>query len=130
VGTNGRPGGEASVCATNGNLHLDCQNGYETYINHYSGNRTYTYELRSTFIYDYNNTGYYWDGNSTSRMSVILLDEGYNYGWWRNYGCTGLYNQSYGRGIWAAECAGNSYGNYTTYDGGRNGWAGWGIGSR
>jgi hypothetical protein len=130
VGTNGRIDGYASVCATNGNLHLDCQNGYETYINHYSGNRTYTYELRPTFIYDQNNTGYYWDGNGASRMNEIYLDQGYNYGWWRNYGCTGLYNQSYGRGIWAAECGGNPYGNYTTYDGGRNGWQGWGIGSR
>jgi hypothetical protein len=69
VGTNGRPDGTASVCATNGNLHLDCQNGYETYINHYSGNRTYTYELRSTFIYDYNNTGYYWNGDGYSQFS-------------------------------------------------------------
>jgi hypothetical protein len=118
VGTNGRIDGNASVVTTNGNLHLDCENGYETYINHYSGNRTYTYEQRTTFIYDYNNTGYYWDGNGTSRMNEILLDQGYNYGWWRNYGCTGLYNQSYGRGIWAAECGGNPYGNYTTYDGG------------
>jgi hypothetical protein len=130
VGTNGRPGGEASVCATNGNLHLDCQNGYETYINHYSGNRTYLYEIRTNFIYDRDNTGYYVDPNGSSRMNEIYLDQGYNYGWWRNYGCTGLYNQSYGRGIWAAECGGNPYGNYTTYDGGRNGWQGWGIGSR
>jgi hypothetical protein len=130
VGSNGRVSGDASVVVTNGNLHLDCENGYETYINHYSGNRTYTYELRSTFIYDNNNTGYYWNGDGTSRMNEILLDQGYNYGWWRNYGCTGLYNQSYGRGIWAAECGGNPYGNYTTYDGGRNGWQGWGIGSR
>jgi hypothetical protein len=130
VGSNGRVSGDASVVVTNGNLHLDCQNGYETYINHYSGNRTYTYELRPTFIYDQNNTGYYWDGNGSSRMNEIYLDQGYNYGWWRNYGCTGLYNQSYGRGIWAAECGGNPYGNYTTYDGGRNGWQGWGIGSR
>jgi hypothetical protein len=63
-------------------------------------------------------------------MNEIYLDQGYNYGWWRNYGCTGLYNQSYGRGIWAAECGGNPSGNYTTYEGGRNGWQGWGIGSR
>jgi hypothetical protein len=286
VGSNGRPNSYASVVTTNGNLHLDCQNGYETYINHYSGNRTYLYEIRTNFIYDRddtsyyldpngtsqlsrfaqrthaainrgyhwntprfdytgdtnywtgtfgwgtsagnwdnawkagfsgwdiwgggtghpqgggyihaqgivsgqhyatsdggaaygwmmvgagdatanrywargkwgggtsgwlefvmsgsnpgytlyayimydaNNTGYYSDPNGDSRLSAIYIDQGYNYGWWRNYGCTGLYNQSYGRGIWAAECGGNSYGNYTTYDGGRNGWQGWGIGSR
>ena len=80
--------------------------------------------------YDADNTAYYCDPNSSSRLNEILLDQGYNYGWWRNYGSTGLYNQSYGRGIWAAEAGGNSYGCYTTYDGGRNGWAGWGIGSR
>jgi hypothetical protein len=130
VGSNGRPDGTASVVATNGNLHLDCQNGYETYINHYSGNRTYLYEIRTNFIYDRDNTGYYLDINGGNRLNEIYIDQGYNYGWWRNYGCTGLYNQSYGRGIWAAECGGNPYGNYTTYDGGRNGWQGWGIGSR
>jgi hypothetical protein len=130
VGANGRPNSYASVVATNGNLHLDCQNGYETYINHYSGQRTYLYEIRTNFIYDRDNTGYYLDINGMNRMNEILVDQGYNYGWWRNYGCTGLYNQSYGRGIWAAECGGNPYGNYTTYDGGRNGWQGWGIGSR
>jgi hypothetical protein len=130
VGSNGRPDGTASVVTTNGNLHLDCQNGYETYINHYSGNRTYLYEIRTNFIYDRDNTGYYLDINGGNRLNEIYIDQGYNYGWWRNYGCTGLYNQSYGRGIWAAECGGNPYGNYTTYDGGRNGWQGWGIGSR
>jgi hypothetical protein len=69
VGTNGRIDGNASVVTTNGNLHLDCENGYETYINHYSGNRTYTYEQRTTFIYDYNNTGYYWDAAGYSQFS-------------------------------------------------------------
>jgi hypothetical protein len=88
------------------------------------------YTLYAYIMYDANNTGYYSDPNGDSRLSAIYIDQGYNYGWWRNYGCTGLYNQSYGRGIWAAECGGNPYGNYTTYDGGRNGWQGWGIGSR
>ena len=80
--------------------------------------------------YDANDTAYYSDPNSTSRLNSININEGYNNGWWRNYGSTGLYNQTYARGIWAAEAGGNSYGCYTTYDGGRNGWAGWGIGSR
>jgi hypothetical protein len=69
VGSNGRPNSWASVVATNGNLHLDCQNGYETYINHYSGNRTYLYEIRTNFIYDRDNTGYYCDPQSYSQFS-------------------------------------------------------------
>jgi hypothetical protein len=72
VGSNGRPNSWGSAVITNGNLHLDCQNGYETYINHYSGNRTYTYEQRTTFIYDYNNTGYYMDMDGTSRTNYMV----------------------------------------------------------
>jgi hypothetical protein len=72
VGSNGRPNSYGSTVITNGNLHLDCQNGYETYINHYSGNRTYTYEQRTTFIYDYNNTGYYMDMDGTSRTNYMV----------------------------------------------------------
>jgi len=56
------------VAATNGNLHLDCQNGYETYINHYSGNRTFLYETRLNIMYDRDDSYYYWDGNTWSRM--------------------------------------------------------------
>jgi hypothetical protein len=81
VGTNGYLDGWAHVMTTNGNLHLDCRAGYETYINHYTGNRTYTYELRSTFIYDYNNTGYYMDPNGTSRMNYVIHDNVYSYSW-------------------------------------------------
>ena len=69
VGSDNRPDGYASVTVTNGNLHLDCQNGYETYINHYSGNRTYLYEIRTNFIYDRDNTGYYLDPQSYSQFS-------------------------------------------------------------
>jgi hypothetical protein len=81
VGANGRPNSWASVVATNGNLHLDCQNGYETYINHYSGNRTYLYEIRTNFIYDRDNTGYYSDPNGTSRMNYVIHDNVYSYSW-------------------------------------------------
>ena len=41
VGSNGRPNSYASVVTTNGNLHLDCQNGNGTYLNYYSGNVIY-----------------------------------------------------------------------------------------
>jgi len=73
VGTNGRPGGEASVVTTNGNLHLDCQNGYETYINHYSGNRTYLYEIRTNFIYDRDDTTFYLDPSGDTRIRNLYI---------------------------------------------------------
>lgn len=41
VGTNGRPGSEACVAATNGNLHMDSANGYAMYLNYYSGQIVY-----------------------------------------------------------------------------------------
>ena len=44
------------------------------------------------------NTGYYGDFDSTSRMNVIDVNEGYTRGWWRNYNAgRGLYNQATGR---------------------------------
>jgi hypothetical protein len=97
VGANGRPNSWASVVATNGNLHLDCQNGYETYINHYSGNRTYLYEIRTNFIYDRDNTGYYCDPQSYSQFSS---GEANNY--WRaaRYDMTGVGGNS-GQGVHA-----------------------------
>jgi len=44
------------------------------------------------------NTGYYGDFDTTSRMNVIDINEGYNYGWWRNRTSgRGLYSQANGR---------------------------------
>jgi hypothetical protein len=80
-GCNGRVDGWASVETTNGNLHMDCRDGYETYINHYNGNRTYLYEIRTNFIYDRDNTGYYNDPNGTSRMNYVIHDNVYSYSW-------------------------------------------------
>lgn len=86
-------------------------------------------DLYASTFYDSDNTGYYVNPAGTARLNTIYCGDVYsdNGGWFRNYGSTGLYNQSYARGIWCAEAAGNTYGNYSTYDGGRNGWAGWGI---
>jgi hypothetical protein len=124
VGSDNRPDGYASVTATNGNLHLDCQNGYETYINHYNGNRTYLYEIRTNFIYDRDNTGYYLDPNGDSQFNQVYAN-----GWFRPQGAVGVYWQSYGRGIWAPDNSGSPYGNVATYGGGRNGWYGYAIDS-
>jgi hypothetical protein len=54
--------------------------------------------MRSPIFYDSNNTGYYVDPTSTSRLSTIECGNVYNVdgGWFRNYGATGIYNQSYG----------------------------------
>jgi hypothetical protein len=81
VNADNRPDGYASMSSTNGNLHLDCQNGLETYINHYNGNRTYLYEIRTNFIYDRDNTGYYSDPNGTSRINYAIHDNVYSYSW-------------------------------------------------
>jgi len=80
---------------------------------------------RATSYYDDNNTGYYCDPNSSTQLRTVYADD-----WFRPQGCTGVYWQSYGRGMWSPECEGNSYGSVTTYGAGRNGWQGWGIGSR
>jgi hypothetical protein len=82
VGTNGRVDGWASVMTTNGNLHLDCRNGYATYLNWYNGNTVYVEnDIRPQIVYDRNNTGYYWDGNNTSRMYRTNYDYVYSYNW-------------------------------------------------
>ena len=74
VGSNGRPNSWASVVATNGNLHLDCQNGRAMYLNYYSGNLIYATDFRPYIIYDRNSTGYYVDPASTSRLNQLTVN--------------------------------------------------------
>ena len=82
VGTNGRVDGWASVMTTNGNLHLDPRNGYGTYLNWYAGGPVYVEnQIQATIYYDRNNTGYYGDFNSTSRMYRTNYDYVYSYNW-------------------------------------------------
>jgi len=123
VGTNGRYSNEASVAATNGNLHLDARSGFGTYINWYVGGTTYINgTLQVNFIYDRDNNSYYWNGASTSHMNDLRVnilydrnDTAYYFGsssgdarartmrawnfyaddWFRNYNSgEGLYNQA------------------------------------
>jgi hypothetical protein len=123
VGGNGRYSNEASVAATNGNLHLDARSGFGTYINWYVGGTTYINgTLQVNFIYDRDNTAYYWDGGGTSHMNDLRVnilydrnDTAYYFGsgsgdarannmrawefyadnWFRNYNSgEGLYNQA------------------------------------
>jgi hypothetical protein len=83
----------ASVCTTNGNLHLDSGSGYSTHINFYDGNdiifgnganteigRVYNAgylqmsgSVRAALFYDSNNTGYYLDPASTSNLYDLII---------------------------------------------------------
>lgn len=73
-------------------------------------------DFRTPFIYDSNDTGYYVDPNSMSRMSRVDPDEIYNHGWFRNhYSGKGLYNQvngthfySNGSAAWAITGSGGN----------------------
>lgn len=141
VGTNGNTNtAYASVAATNGNLHLDAASGYSMYLNYYAGSNVYfgngasggiyaqianDGSFRSPIYYDYNNTGYYVDPNSSTQLRTVYADD-----WFRPQGDTGLYFQNYGYGLWSANAGGNLYGNVTTYGTGRNGYTGYGLGSR
>jgi len=78
-------------------------------------------DMRAPIFYDSNNTGYYVNPNSTSQLHYVLADN-----WFRPQGATGVYWESYGRGIRAADNE-FSYGNIGTYGGGLNGWRGYGI---
>ena len=97
VGGNGRVGTSATVAVTNGNLHIDSQNGYGLYLNWYSTNNIYTQanmgigndsasyrlhvhgtgyatsDFRAPILYDSNDTGYYLDLNGTSNASTTML---------------------------------------------------------
>lgn len=77
-----------------------------------------------TFV-DYNSTGYYMTPSGTTQLRTVYADD-----WFRPQGTTGIYFQSYDRGLRSPDGEGNSYGNVATYGTGRNGWLGWGIGSR
>lgn len=74
-----------------GNLHIDSFNGNDIYANYYSGRRFRTFygsqseslrtdtdgivyiftQLRTPFIYDYDNTGYYVDPAGTTRLNYL-----------------------------------------------------------
>jgi hypothetical protein len=75
---------EATVSASNGNLHIDSKAGFGLYLNHYSsgdiisnngGGIFYNYtQMRTPFIYDYNNTAYYLDPNNTTNLNILAVN--------------------------------------------------------
>jgi hypothetical protein len=82
-------------------------------------------DMRAPIFYDRNDTGYYANPNGNSQFNLIFANN-----WFRSQNDTGWLNETYGRGIWTTDSGSNSYGNVTTYGPGRNGWYGWGIGTR
>ena len=100
VGTNGRVGTSATVAVTNGNLHIDSQNGYQMYLNYYSNENIYTggnmavgqtsasYRLhvngtgfassdfRAPIFYDSNDTTYYIDPASFTNVFGGIQNSG------------------------------------------------------
>ena len=135
VGTNGRYSNEASVAATNGNLHLDSRSGNNLYLQWYVGGTTfvngsmqaniyydrdntsyygnfastsYMNDVRANIFYDRENTAYYFGSSQgDARFRTTRVGEGYSDGWWRNYNSgQGLYNQATGRHFYSP---GSSY---------------------
>jgi len=66
----------------------------------------------------------------TIPSSLSANGEVYCNNWFRNVGNGGLWNETYGRGIRCSDAEGNSYGNISTHGTGRNGWSGYGLGTR
>ena len=80
VGTNSRPSDEASVCATDGNLHIDSMSGHMIYLNYYSNANVYQggsgffysgTSIRAPIFYDTDDTAYYANLAGASRLSGI-----------------------------------------------------------
>lgn len=124
VGTNGRVGTSATVAVTNGNLHLDSQNGYQMYLNWYSteavwtggslgvgaasashrlhvhGTGFATSDFRAPIFYDSNNTGYYLDPASTSVVNVLQFGTSSNSGRFDGESTWGVRFRTDGGYIW------------------------------
>jgi hypothetical protein len=78
----------ASVVTTNGNLHLDAASGSETYLNYYDGNKVHfgngtngtvgeihsDGSARFPVFYDFDNTAYYANPGSTSKLYKITTN--------------------------------------------------------
>jgi hypothetical protein len=92
---------------------------------YHNGYMEVTSSVRSPIFYNYTDTSYYVDPNSTTQLHYVLANN-----WFRPQGATGLYFESYGYGLWAVGAQGGEYGNVSTYGGGVNGWEGWSITGR
>lgn len=91
-------------------------------LNSKSGDFQVAGNVYAPIFYDSNDTNYFVDPNSISQLNYVLANN-----WFRPQGSTGLYFQTYGRGIWSADSAGASYGNVSIYGDGINSWPGYAI---
>ena len=80
-------GSVASVCTSDGNLHLDASSGHNTYLNYYDGSNVYfgggsnntvgyvnsSGQAYFPILYDYNDSGYYCDPSWFSQQRFIRL---------------------------------------------------------
>jgi len=81
--------------------------------------------LRAPFFYDSDNTAFFSNPAAGSNYNWLTIND-----WYYINGALGMYWNSYARGFVSPEQAGNSYGTINTWGTGRNGWSGYGIGSR
>jgi hypothetical protein len=110
---NGRGSDPLELCYYDGgNVIIGTSNGSKA---------LYAASLYTSILYDKDNTAYYVDPNGTSYLSNVQATD-----WFRPIGGCGVYWQSYGRGIRAADIE-FSYGNIGTYGDGLNGWRGYGV---
>jgi hypothetical protein len=111
VAINGEVDTTAQLCITN-------PNGT---ITHFGYNNNYNYIRGALTQID----------TPTRVSNWVEATEVYTNNYFRiNNNNTGLYWEYLGRGIRSPEGEGNSYGNISTFSTGRNGWSGYGIGSR
>jgi hypothetical protein len=93
-------------------------------LRHSYGYVTIAGSARSPIFYDSDNTAYYINAASGSSLNWLTIND-----WYYVAAATGLYWNAYSRAIASPEYTGNAYGTVATV-GSRNGWAGYGIGSR
>jgi hypothetical protein len=106
----------AQVICTNGNLHLDAGNSNDIYYGLYATQRGTPNAHRFS--------GHVHISGNVTGSQVYTND------WFRVNGGGGVYWESYGRGIQAADSAGASYGNISVYGTGIGSWNGYDINGR
>jgi hypothetical protein len=118
---NGNVGGTGSASWHPSGIYSAGYNWLYGGINGGGSSGTNFSDLRANIFYDYNDTSYYTSPNSSSQFSLVYAND-----WFRPQGGCGVYWESYGRGIRAADNE-YSYGNIGTYGSGLNGWRGYAV---
>jgi hypothetical protein len=84
IGGDGGTSSFGNLTVTNGNLHMDAENAFTMYLNHYSNANVYVgngggflqayYSLRAPIFYDSDNTGYYVDPSGGSKLFDLNIE--------------------------------------------------------